>query len=265
VEQENAVRENTQLTSPYRFPEPTLADGVSVTGEAVRRVAPESAEFLLEITTSSPTAAQALRDNKARTAQLMNALGPLGVQAADAQTISFQVLNLYSPLLQGIPGYPNVPPQLAAVGFSPQPPGTAGQAEVQFNPYDLQLGAYHARNTMRVLVREAGRVGEVADAAVKSGANILGGFCIRAADEAATRRAALEAAAKDARTKAEALASAAGKQLGDPIAVSEDIVASNGTYMALRAANPWAFGAGAPQTAGELEFYARVSARFGLA
>jgi hypothetical protein len=32
----------------------------------------------------------------------------------------------------------------------------------------------------------------------------------------------------------------------------------------MRAAMPLAFGAGAPQTAGELEYYARVSARFGL-
>src|ERR1700750_333478 len=37
-------------------------DGITVIGEAVRRIAPETAEFLIEITTSAPNAAQALRD-----------------------------------------------------------------------------------------------------------------------------------------------------------------------------------------------------------
>jgi len=108
-------------------------------------------------------------------------------------------------------------------------------------------------------------VGEAADAASKSGATILGAFCLRTSDEAQARRTALEAAGKDARAKAETLAQATGKQLGDAISIAEEVVASNGTYMALRAAMPFAFGAGAPQTAGELEYYARVSARFALA
>jgi hypothetical protein len=239
-------------------------EGITVTGEAVRRVSPESAEFLLEITTSAPTAAQALRDNQMKTAQVVNAIGPLGVQTSDIQTISFQVYNLYSPVRQALPGYGGMQTQIAAVGFVPQTVGPVGQAEGAYNPYDLQFGSYHARNTVRVNVRDAARAGDVADAAAKTGATLLGGFALRASDESGARRSALEAAGKDARSKAEALAAAAGKQLGDPIAVAEEIVASNGTYMALRAAMPFAFGAGAPQTAGELEYYARVSARFGL-
>lgn len=259
------MRENMQATSPYGLQSSTMpADGVTVIGEAVRRVAPESAEFLLEITTSAPTAAQALHDNKLKTSQVANATGSLGVQATDIQTISFQIQNLYSPLLQGMPGYGGMPPQIGAVGFAPQPQGTPGQPEAPYHPYDVQFGAYHARNTIRMQVREAGRVGEVADVVMKSGATILGGFSLRVADEAGARRAALEAAGKDARAKAESLASAAGKQLGDAIAIAEDVVACNGTYMAMRTAMPLAFGAGAPQTAGELEYYARVSARFGL-
>lgn len=252
------MRENIQATSPYG-----LQSAVTVIGEAVRRVAPESAEFLVEITTSAPTAAQAVRDNKLKTSQVATAVGPLGVQAADLQTISFQIHNLYSPLLQALPGYGGMP-QIGGLGFAPQTQGAQVQPEVSYHPYDLQFGAYHARNTVRIQVREAGRVGEVADAAMKSGATILGGFSVRVADEAGARRAALEAAGKDARAKAETLASVAGKQLGDAIAIAEDIVACNGNYMAMRAALPLAFGAGAPQTAGELEYYARVSARFGL-
>jgi len=97
-------------------------DGITVTGEAVRRVSPESAEFLLEITTGAPTAAQALRDNKHKVTQVANALGPLGVQAGDIQTISFQVYNLYSPMMPALPGFGPMQPQIGAVGFPPQAP-----------------------------------------------------------------------------------------------------------------------------------------------
>ena len=255
------MRENTQAISPSGLRTEPSIDGINVIGEAVKRVTPESAEFLIEITTSAPTAAQSLRDNQVKTKLVTQAVGLLGVQPADIQTISLNVYNLYSPL--ALPGF-SVAPQIGPVGFAPHAAASAAQPEMSFSPYDLQYGAYYTRNTVRVNVREAGRVGEVVDAAVKGGAGILGAFALRVSDDPAARRAALEAAGRDARAKAEALAAAAGKQLGDAVAITEEIVASNGTYMALRAAQPFAFGAGAPQTAGELEYYARISARFGL-
>jgi uncharacterized protein len=234
----------------------TQTEGVTVTGEAVRRVAPEGAEFLIEITASAPTAAQALRDNQAKTTQVAQAVGPMGVQPADVQTISLNVYNLYAPMMQALPAYGTMP-QIAP-GVMPSFGGTpTGQA-------DLQFGSYQARNTIRINVREPGRVGEVVDAVARLGATILGQFSFRASDEAHARKGALEAAGKDARARAETLAAAAGKQLGDPVALIEEITASNGAYMALRAAMPFAFGAGAPQVVGELEYYARVSATFRL-
>ena len=126
------------------------------------------------------------------------------------------------------------------------------------------FGSYHARNTLRVNVREPGRAGEIMDAATKAGANIIGVFSLKASDEGQARRAALEAAGRDARAKAEALAAAAGKQIGEAVGISEEIIATNRTYAALRAALPFSFGAGAPQIVGELEYYARVSANFRL-
>jgi len=231
-------------------------EGVSVIGEAVRRVLSESAEVIIEITSAAPTAAQAIRDNHTRTMQITQAISPLGIQQGDLQSISLKLQNLYSPVMPSLPGYAGMP-QIGQTGFSPYAAGAALQPEVQF-------GSYFASNTLRVNVREPGRVGEIADAAVRAGATLIGGVRFRAADEASARRAALEAAAKDARLKAEALAKASGKQVGDPVAITEDLVATNGTYAALRAVAPFAFGAAAPETAGELEYYARVSANFKL-
>jgi hypothetical protein len=251
---ENDLRKETNAMPSHGFRTETHLEGVTVIGEAVRRVLPERAEFLVEVAASALTAAQALRDNQVKTVQVTQALNPLGVQQTDLQTISMRVHSMYAPGVQALPPYAGAA-QIGQGGFSPY------AAAPNIQP-DVQIGSYYATHTIRIKVREPGRVGEIADVAARAGATILGAFSFRATDEAGARRAALEAAGKDARMKAEALATAAGKQVGDPVAIAEDITASNGAYMALRGAMPFAFGAGAPEVAGELEYYARVSAAF---
>jgi uncharacterized protein YggE len=234
-----------------------IIEGVTVIGEAVRRVSSETAEFLIEVATTASSAAQALRENQAKTQQVTQAIAPAGVQPADVETVSLKVHNLYAPVAPSLPPYGGLP-QIAYAGFpGAYPTGAVSQPETQFS-------SFVASKTLRVNVREPAKVGDAADAAARSGASILGGFRLRATDEPAARRAALEAAGKDARLKAEALASSTGRQIGDPVAISEDIVASNGMYSALRATLPFAFGAGAPEQIGELEYYARVSVNFRL-
>ena len=156
--------------------------------------------------------------------------------------------------MRGLPGAPSMA-QIGTAGFSPLAPFSTGQPETQF-------GSYTARNVLRVNVRQPARVGEVVDAATRAGATVASAFSFQVADEAGARRALLEAAGRDARAKAETLAAAAGKQVGDPIAITEDCIVSNGAYTALRSAAPFAFSMGAPQVIGELEYYARVSANF---
>jgi uncharacterized protein YggE len=231
-------------------------EGVSVTGEAVTRVAPENAEFLIEIAASAPTAAQALRDNQLKLAQVAQTLSALGVQATDLQTISQNVVNLYSPGMQpALPGFGMA--QIGQPGFAGFGPGNGMQADVQF-------GSYLSRNVIRINVRETARAGEIMDAAARAGAIVAGGFSFKSSNEATAWKATLEAAGKDARAKAEALAAAVGKQVGDPVSIAEELCVSNGVYSELRAAIPLAFGARAPRVTGELEYYARVSANFRL-
>lgn len=221
-------------------------------GEAVRRVAPESAEFVIEIAAAAPTAAQALRDHQTKAAQIAQAVAPLKVQPTDLQTISVNILNAFAPLMPVLPAYGSVP----QIGT-----GAYGAAMPALQP-ELQFGSYQARSLVRVSVRETSRVGEIVDTLTRTGATLAGGFAFRAADEGAVRKAALEAAGRDARSKAETLAAAVGRQVGDPLAVLEDVVASNGAYSALRAQAPWSFAPTTPQVAGELEYYARVTASF---
>jgi uncharacterized protein YggE len=235
----------------------TQMEGVTVIGEAVWRVPPERAEFLMEITSSAPTAAQSLHDNQLKLAQVTQAVAPLGVQQADLQTISLNVYNLYTPTLPALSPYGALP----AMGSGGFPPYAAGAALV---PAEIQSAAYHARNVLRVKVSDPRRLGEIVDMVTRAGAVIVGSLSVGVSDEASARRHALEAAGKDARSKADALAVAAGKQVDDAVAITEDVIATNGVYTALRSLAPFAFGAGAPQVAGELEYYARVSASFRL-
>ncbi|HUA60668.1 MAG TPA: SIMPL domain-containing protein [Verrucomicrobiae bacterium] len=229
------------------------AEGITVTGEAVRRVAPESAEFLIEITASAGSAAHALHEVHGRTGQVADALTHIGVQRADIQSISLNVQNVYSPQVPRLPVYSPVA-QIAPGGMA-YGAATAMQPEPQF-------GMYYAHNILRITVRDAAHAGDAADLCTKAGAIVIGGFAFHAADEAAARRAVLEAAGKDAQTRAEGLAAAAGKRVGEPIGITEDVVVSNGMIAALRTAVPWALGASAPTAGGELEYYARVTACF---
>jgi uncharacterized protein YggE len=255
---DSSLREETKVMTSNVSRAQTQMEGVTVVGEAVRRVPPESAEFLIEITASSLSAAQALHDNQLKTAQVAQALDPLGVHAADLQTISLNVYSLYAPIAPPFGGMPQIGTHPGSGVF---PTYAAGVAVSQ---NEVQSAAYHTRNTLRVTVRDLRRLGDVVDTVARAGATVMGPLGIRVADEGSARRGALEAAGKDARAKAETLAAAAGKQVGDALAITEDIVVSNGAYAALRLALPFAFGAGTPHVAGELEYYARVSASFRL-
>jgi hypothetical protein len=258
---DTATMPSNELTI-HSQPGKTRPEGITVTGEAIRRVAPENAEFVIEIAASAPSAAQALHDNQQKTAQLAHALAALGVQQTDLETLSLNVYSLYAPPMPGLAGFGAMP----QIGQSAYPP-YGGAASVQTAAPaagELQFGSYQAHATLRVNVREAGRVGEIVDAAVRAGGILAGGFSFKVSDESHARRAVLEAAGRDARSKAETLAAAAGKQVGDPVAISEDLLVSNGAYAALRMAVPFAFGVGAQRPTGELEYYARVSANFRL-
>lgn len=247
------------ISAGSRIQTQQAVEGVAVVGEAVRRVEPEIAEFLIEITASGATGAQAIHNHQTKTAQIAQAGATLGIQRADLQTVSLNIINAYGPLMQALPAYGV--PQVGQGGYGAYgAPSTFG-APSGLQP-EVQFGTFQARSVLRVNVRETARAGEIADTLGKAGAVLASGLTYRAADETATRKSVLEAAARNARAKAETLAAAAGKNLGDPVAISEDLVASNGTYSTLRAQIPWAFGPDTPPAAGELEYYARVTANY---
>jgi uncharacterized protein YggE len=267
--QERKMEEDTYVTPTQAFQAQSRhIESVAVVGEAVRRVAPESAEFLIEVTVTSASVAEALRDHTATLQQLATASGSVGVQASDLQTISVNVYNLFSPSFPGLPslGAYGATQQIGPTGLNPVGGGTPGSQPGIYNTRpDVQFGSYQVRGLIRVVVRELGRVGEIVQAAIRAGAIPVGSLTFRGSDESNAHKAALEAAGADAKLKAETLARSMGKNIGDAVTVTEDILLSNGAYGALRSTMPGIFGSGAvPDVIGELEYYARVSATFRL-
>jgi uncharacterized protein len=252
IPQETQREEPKMVSATAVRTQPQQLEGIAVVGEAVRRVVPESAQFLVEIATNGHTASQSLTNHQNLISQIAQAVSGMGINRGDLQTVSMNVANVYAPALAAPP---YAVPQIAPAGF----PGFPAQPVLQ---PDVQFGTYQARSMLRVTVREAARVGEIADALTKAGANLIGAVSYSAADESSARKSVLEAAGKDARTKAETLAAASGKQLGEPVHIAEEVIASNGVYAAMRAQMPWAFGPDTPVVAGELEYYARVTASF---
>ena len=102
-----------------------------------------------------------------------------------------------------------------------------------------------------------GDAGDVVDAAVGAGANQVSGPDLLVSDQDAAYRAALKAAVADARSKAEALAGAAGSTLGKITAIVE-----GGGAMPLPATG--ARDVAVPIEPGTQEIQASVSVTFAL-
>lgn len=162
---------------------------LTVIGEGTTTAVLDVVTLSAGVLTTSGSAAQLLRDNAARMLAVAQALVAAGVPQGDIQATGLSLI-----------------PQMAQPGSGD---GT------------LVVG-YHATASLNVTLHEANRIGEILDAAIRAGANYNIGVVLKLKDEEAAQRTALEAAARNAHRKAETLAAATGKHLGDALAVAEE-------------------------------------------
>ncbi|MEP6976452.1 MAG: SIMPL domain-containing protein [Thermoleophilia bacterium] len=160
------------------------ADGITVNGTGAVRAVPDRADFSFGVQSTGRTASAALDANSAEMRKVIAALREAGVAAADIQTQQVALS-----------------PRLADNG-------------------ETILG-YIAQNTVSAHLRDLGRAGAVIDAAVGAGANQVFGPSLSRSNEAELYRNALRSSVADARTKAQAIAAAAGVTLGAVIGVTE--------------------------------------------
>jgi len=156
---------------------------VSVVGTGRVTVPPDLASLTLGVETTDRALAAAQRENATRSAALRARLAGWGLPAREIQTAGYNVW--------------------------------------QDHDRDGTPRGYRVSNTVRLLVSDLARVGELLDTAIDAGANSIGGVTFGLRDEADALHRAREAAMADARAKAAHYAALAGSRLGDVLSISE--------------------------------------------
>lgn len=182
------------------------AGGLSVVGEAIRSVVPDAVELRLGVETQGVNAAQALKDNGKKVVQIVNALVKIGIPEKDVSNSGLTANAIYDPT--------TLQPQFA-------------QSEMQRTEGRALIIGQCVRSALKVTVHDTTRAGEILDVGIKAGANFNVGLWFTIRDASAVRRDALASAGKDARAKAEVLATALGSKLGSPFAIVEDVFFPN--------------------------------------
>jgi uncharacterized protein len=197
---------------------------IQTQGEAVITVEPDMAELLIGVQTENPDAQTAVEKNAARADAVLKALRDLLGREADIKTVGYAVNPVYSTPRDG----------------------------------KSVIDHFRAENTIRVRTDQLKRAGEIVDRANKAGANTVGGVNFSLKDDAPARLKALGLAARDARTKADAIASALGVKI-KAVLRAEETGFQPKPLTRFRAATPSALSASpTPIEAGTLEIRAGV-------
>ena len=240
-------------------------EGLTVIGEAVHDVSPEVIELSFDIHSVGLSAAIALQDNAAKVTHIGQALAAIGKTETDITTGGVEVV----PILQ-LPNPSLTMPnpfllQSAFATSGASVPMSVAPAASE-NP---SLVGYRAVNSIKVVVRNVSRAGEVVDIVTRAGATPNGSIRYLLQDEETLERTLLEKAVRRAREKATVLAAAVGRTTGAPISISEEITAhqphlvyANGRQNPF--SMPIAAAARPPFINGQLTFSAKVSVVYPL-
>jgi uncharacterized protein YggE len=206
---------------------------VTVGGSGTVQVAPDEAVVRLGIEAQAVVASEAQRAANGVAGAILTSLGSLGVPAEAVQTSSLQLYPVYE---------------------SRQPTGVIEEPRIT---------GYRATNTVAITLADLAKIGPVVDAAIAAGANRIESVDFRLRDDAEARRAALTAAVRDARDKAETIAAALGLPLGEVAEIVESGVSAP-PIVYREAAMRMAADAGTPVATGSLSVEAAVTVRYRL-
>ncbi|MDO9384141.1 MAG: SIMPL domain-containing protein [Hyphomicrobiaceae bacterium] len=171
-------------------PDGTMQKNITVSATGTVDATPDLARIQTGIITEAETAAQALSGNSQNMAKLIGGLKESAIEAKDIQTSSFRVEPRYT------------------------------------NPRDGQapeINGYRVVNEVQVVVRDITKLGAILDALVKLGANQMNGLSFDVSKAETLKDDARKQAIENALRRAKLLAAAAGAEVGDVIAISEDV------------------------------------------
>jgi len=215
-------------------PVPPVPQVVTI-GRGEVTVQPDRARIDLTVETRASTAAAASAENARRQRAVLDSIQKLGVASKQIQTANLQVT-----------------PEMVYPG--------QGQAP--------KVSGYVARNTLSIEVLKLELTGSLVDAALATGATGIAGLQFYSSRSAETRREALSKAVTSARLDAEAMANAAGYQLGGILEISSN-APSDGPIMfnlagAARPRMAAAVAEPTPVNPGELKVVEMVTVRWAV-
>lgn len=213
---------------------PSTVPQIITAGRGEVDIKPDRVRMEFGVETRAASAAAAAADNSKRQRAVLDTLLKLGIAQDQIQTASLQVT-----------------PEMVYPGQG-QPPKVSG---------------YVARNSVRVEVLKLEQAGVLVDAALTKGATNIMGLQFYSSRAAEARREALIRAVKAARLDAEAMAAAAGYQLGALIEISSGGPSDGPVPMAMdmvRSARLSASAEPTPVNPGELKVVETVSVRWAV-
>lgn len=202
---------------------------IQVTGEGTATARPDRATIQAGVVTQAATASEALDANSRAMDRMLAVLREHGLEGRDLQTVQFNIHPVYERERPGVRG-----------------PEVVG---------------YRVTNQVGVRVRELRRLGEVLDAVVRAGANVMSGIRFEVSDRDEVLDHARRRAMADARRRATVYAQEAGVRLGPVVAIQEQAVSI--PFPRMQAARTLAVDAAhVPIEEGEEEVRAQVSVTF---
>ncbi|MDO8986596.1 MAG: SIMPL domain-containing protein, partial [Coriobacteriia bacterium] len=128
------------------------------------------------------------------------------------------------------------------------------------------VASYRASIDLRVKVRDLEILGQVIEEGISAGASTVDGPTSTLDDDAAATDEAITKATKDARRRAEAMAKAAGKSVGDAVSIKETSVEVPSVYSdskaLLRMDSAYAASPAIAVEAGQLDIVADITVVF---
>jgi uncharacterized protein YggE len=205
---------------------------IVVSGEGEAAVAPDMALLSLSVMREAKTAREALDDNNAAMAEVIEAIKLFGVADRDLQTAGLQIMPRYN--------------------YTNKPDGTQ----------EAELIAYQVTNSLSVRVRDLVKTGEILDKAVSLGVNQGGNIVFANDDPLAVITEARKKAVAEATAKARTLAEAAGVNLGRILEISDQSFGAQPMPIEAKAFDRMA--ASVPIEAGENAYRVQVNMTFEL-
>jgi uncharacterized protein YggE len=203
-------------------------DIVTVNGQGAVGITPDTALAQVGVEARAPQLNDALADATQRMTRVLESVRALGIDSKDISTSRLTIEPIAAP---------------------------------RRNESDpIRIDGYRVGNTAQVRIRDVRAVGRVLDAVVRAGANTVGSLVFTVNDRTAVEAQARTLAVRDAATKAQQLADAAGVRLGPLLSLTEQ-----GIGRPMPVARGIAAMASMPVEPGEIEVTVTVEARYRLA